>query len=67
MRYVCISLVLSATDRAKASRELTQHVHETTAEVSKQDPGETSVDRSNGDFPWISAGRNPLKQTHGRI
>ena len=41
MRYVCIYLVLSATDQAKAVRELTQHVRETNSKVSEQDVGET--------------------------
>ena len=37
-------LVLSATDQAKAVRELThQHVRETTSEGSEQDDGETIV------------------------
>ena len=34
---ILIYLVLSATDRAKAVRELNQHVRETTSEVSEQD------------------------------
>ena len=37
MRYVWIYLVLSATDQAKAVRELTQNVRETTSDVSEQD------------------------------
>ena len=43
VRYVCIYLVLSATDQAKSVRELTQHVGETNSVVSKQDVGETTV------------------------
>ena len=35
-----IYLVLSATDQANAVWELTQHVRETTFEVSEQDVGE---------------------------
>ena len=33
---ICIYLVLSATDQANAVWELTQHVRETTSEVSEQ-------------------------------
>ena len=33
---------LTATDQAKAVRELTQHVREATSEVSEQDAGETT-------------------------
>ena len=47
MRYVCIYLVLSATDQAKAVRELTQHVRETNSEVSEQDVGETTRRRND--------------------
>ena len=43
VRYACLYLVLSSTDQEKAVRELTQHVSETTSEVSEQDVGETTV------------------------
>ena len=43
VRYAYIDLVFSATDQEKAVRELTQHVLETTSEVSEQDVGETTV------------------------
>ena len=43
MRYACEYLVLSSTDQEKAVTELTQHVSETTSEVSEQDVGETTV------------------------
>ena len=33
VRYACIYLVLSATDKAKAVGEVTQNVRETTSEV----------------------------------
>ena len=52
-RYACIYLVLSATDQAKAVRELTQHVREMTSEVSEQDVGEATRRRN---------GRNPNEQ-----
>ena len=42
-RYACVYLVLSATDQAKAVRELTQLVRETTSNVCEQDVGETTV------------------------
>ena len=42
-RYACLYLVLSATDQAKAVRELTQLVRETTSKVCEQDVGETTV------------------------
>ena len=38
---------LSATDQAKAIRELNQHVRETTSEVSEQDVGETTRRRND--------------------
>ena len=37
--------VTLATDQAKAVRELTQHVRETTSEVRERDVGETTVNR----------------------
>ena len=40
VQHACIYLFLLATDKAKVVRELTQHVRETTSEVSKQDIGE---------------------------
>ena len=40
-----IYLVLLATDKAKVVRELTQHVRETTSEVSEQDIGESTLRR----------------------
>ena len=43
--FACINLVLSATDQAKAVRELTQH--ETTSAVSEQDVGETTRRRND--------------------
>ena len=44
VRYACIYLVLSATDRAKTVGEVTQHVRETTSEVcSEQEVGETTL------------------------
>ena len=51
VRYVCIYLVLSATDQAKAVRELTQHVRETNSKVSEQDVGET-IRRRNERKPF---------------
>ena len=36
---------LTATDEAKAVRELTQHLREATSEVSEQDDGETTVNQ----------------------
>ena len=45
MRYACMYFVTLATDQAKAVRELTQHVRETTSEVSERDVGETTVNR----------------------
>ena len=44
-----IYLVLSATDQANAVWELTQHVRETTSEVSKQDVGEKNLKYDNSD------------------
>ena len=38
---------LTATDQAKAVRELTQHVREATSEVSEQDVGETTSRRKD--------------------
>ena len=52
VRYACIYLVLSATDQAKAVRELTYHVRETTSEVSEQDVGKTTGRRND---------RNPIR------
>ena len=43
VRYACVYLVLWTTDRMKAVGELTQHVHETTSEVSEQDVGQRTV------------------------
>ena len=43
LRYVCKYLALSATDQAKAVRELTQHVGGANSVVSEQDFGETTV------------------------
>ena len=37
---------LTATDQPKAVRELTQHVRESTSEVSEQDAGETTSRRT---------------------
>ena len=45
VRYARIYFVLSATDQAKAVKELIQHVGETTAEVGEQDVMETTVNR----------------------
>ena len=47
VRYACVYLFLSATDQAKAVRELTQHVRETTSEVGEQDVGETTRRRND--------------------
>ena len=47
MLYECIYFVLSATDQAKAVKELPQHISETTSEVSEQDVGETTRRRTN--------------------
>ena len=47
VRYACIYFVLSATYQAKAVRELTQHVRETTSEVSERDVSETSNGRND--------------------
>ena len=38
---------LTATDQAKAVRELSQHVREATSEVSEQDAGETTSRRKD--------------------
>ena len=47
----CISrayvLVLSATDQAKAVKDLTQHVREMASEVSEQDVGKTTRSRND--------------------
>ena len=43
--HIYIYLVLLATDKAKVVRELTQHVRETTSEVSEQDIGESTLRR----------------------
>ena len=42
VRYACTYLVLSTTDQAKAVRELTQLVSETSSQVSEQDVDETT-------------------------
>ena len=47
MRYTCIYPVLLATDQAKAVRELTQHVRETTSKGSEQYAGETTCRRKD--------------------
>ena len=47
MRYASTYLLLSATDQAKAVRELTQHVRETTSQVGEQDVGETTRRRND--------------------
>ena len=48
VRYACtVYLVLSATDQAKAVREVTQHVSETTSEDSEQDVTETTRRRND--------------------
>ena len=44
-----IYLVLSATDQANAVWELTQHVRETTSEVSEQDVGEKNLKYDHSD------------------
>ena len=46
-------LVLSATDQAKAVKELTQHVREMTSEVSEQDVGKTTRRRNDRKLPWL--------------
>ena len=46
----------SGTDQAKAVTEMTQHVRETTSEVSKQDVGETTR-RRNDKKPRDDIGR----------
>ena len=53
MRYACIYLLLSATDKAKAVRELTRDVRETTSQVGEEDVGETTRRRND---------RKPLKE-----
>ena len=45
--YVCMYLVLSTTDQAKAVEEVTQHVSETTSEDSEQNVGETTRGRND--------------------
>ena len=61
-RCACICIVRSAmiqksgTDQAKAVTEMTQHVRETTSEVSKQDVGETTR-RRNDKKPRDDIGR----------
>jgi len=47
VRYACIYLFLSATDQAKAVREVTQYVSETTSEDSEQDVAETTRRRND--------------------
>ena len=50
VRYACAYLVLSTTDQMKAVGELTQHVRQTTSEVSEQDVGQRTVyDDDDGD------------------
>ena len=48
VRYACIYCVLLANDQAKAVRELTKQVRETTSEVSEQHVGETTRRRNDG-------------------
>ena len=43
VRYACVYLVLSTIDQMKAAGELTQHVRQTTSEVSEQDVGQRTV------------------------
>ena len=50
---------LTATDQAKAVRELTQHVREATSEVSEQDVGETTR-RRNDRKPNKTRNKNSL-------
>ena len=45
VRYACRYFAVSPTDQAKAVKELTQHVRETTSEVSEQDVNETTLIR----------------------
>lgn len=45
--HMYIYPVLLATDQAKAVRELTQHVRETTSEVSEQGVGKTTGRRND--------------------
>ena len=45
VRYARIYFVLSATDKEKAVKELTQHVRESTGKVGEQDVSETTVNR----------------------
>ena len=50
MRYASAYLVPSTTDQMKAVGELTQHVRQTTSEVSEQDVGQRTVyDDDDGD------------------
>ena len=53
----CVShvyvLVLSATNQAKAVKELTQHVREMTSEVSEQDVGKTTRRRNDRKPPSL--------------
>ena len=67
VRYACIYFVLSATHQAKAVRKLTQHVRETTSEVSERDVCETSSGRN--DRPGLRFGIwfGTLKQNGGEI
>ena len=51
VQHAYVYFVLSATDQVKAVRELTQHVRQTTSEVSEQDVGETTR-RRNGWVWW---------------
>ena len=53
MRHSCIYLVPSATDQAKAVKELTQHVREMTSEVSEQDVEGTTRRRNDCKLPSL--------------
>ena len=50
--HACTYLVLSTTDQAKAVRELTQLVCETSSQVSEQDVDETTRSRKDSKPNW---------------
>ena len=68
MRYACENLVLPATDQAKAVRELTQHVRETTSEVAELDVGETTRKRNDrkplGRYSILKSNLIPVRELY---
>ena len=67
MRYACIYLVHSATDKAKAVGKVTQNVRETTSEVSEQEVGETTSEVSEQEVGETTRRRNDRKPRKGQM